>query len=128
MLSKLMDARSYKWGNFFRVPKYVQQENYYNLFSSPLQDNLIDRAVNRPMLAEILKIVGFHIPSTATKYRQLIAGTKCKLSIYFFKECLFVSIEQKKKKLDGLPISSVGILLPMLLLLITIAIFFRNLS
>ena len=79
------------------------------------------------MLAEILKIVGFHIPSTATKYRQLIAGTKCKLSIYFFKECLFVSIEQKKK-LDGLPISSVGILLPMLLLLITIAIFFRNLS
>ena len=81
------------------------------------------------MLAEILKIVGFHIPSTATKYRQLIAGTNRKLSIYVFKECLFVSIEQKKKKnLDGLPISSVGILLPMLLLLITIAIFFRNLS
>ena len=91
--------------------------------SSPLQDNLIDRAVNRPMLAEILKIVGFHIPSTATKYRQLIAGTKRRIS-----KNAYLFPLSKKKRLDGLPISSVGILLPMLLLLITIAIFFRNLS
>ena len=39
-----------------------------------LQDAIIDKAVNRPMLAEILKIVGFHIPTSVATYRQFIAG------------------------------------------------------
>ena len=39
-----------------------------------LQNAIIDKAVNRPMLSELLKIVGFHIPTTAANYRQFIAG------------------------------------------------------
>ena len=82
----------------------VQQENVYNVILSPFQDNLIDRAVNRPMLAEILKIVGFHIPSTATKYRQLIAGTKnVNYPFTFSKNAYLFPLSKKKKKLDGLP-------------------------
>jgi len=38
-----------------------------------LQNAIIDKAVNRPMLSELLKIVGFHIPTTAANYRQFIA-------------------------------------------------------
>ena len=38
-----------------------------------LQSAVLDKAVNRPMLAEILKIVGFHIPKTYPSPRQFIA-------------------------------------------------------
>ena len=38
-----------------------------------LQDHVLDKAVNRPMLAEILRIVGYHIPKVSIAQRAFIA-------------------------------------------------------
>ena len=38
-----------------------------------LQSAVIDKAVNRPMLREMVKIIGYHIPESASAHRQFIS-------------------------------------------------------
>ena len=38
-----------------------------------LQNAVIDKAVNRPMLSEIIKMIGYHIPKSASSHRQFIS-------------------------------------------------------
>ena len=38
-----------------------------------LQNAVIDKSVNRPMLSEMMKIIGYHIPKSAGSHRQFIS-------------------------------------------------------
>lgn len=37
-----------------------------------LKDDIVDKAVNRPMLAEMVRIVGYHIPSSCDKHHHFL--------------------------------------------------------
>ena len=44
-----------------------------------LQNHVLDKAVNRPMLAEMLKIIGFHIPRSVCKPPRQFVSDKFQL-------------------------------------------------